>query len=228
MLNKFISTSIIAMTFNMVLPLTSYADLSTDIHDLQTGWAKANYKLVDDTQVNAFEALIEQAENTTERYPNRAESWIWRGIIQSTYAGKAGPFNALSYAKAARESLEKAMDIDATALDGSAYASLGTLYFKVPGWPIGFGDDDKASTLLKKAIEINPKGIDSNYFYADYLSEEDNYSAAKKYLLIAKAAASRPDRPLADKGRQQEIVALLGRVNEELKHDDTTTDDDLD
>ncbi len=228
MLKKIIVTSILAITINGTFSLTAHANLATDVHTLQTAWAKANYELKAEAQTKAFEALIEQAKATTAQYPDKAESWIWLGIIQSTYAGKAGPFSAMSYAKAARSSLEKAMDLDANALDGSAYASLGTLYFKVPGWPIGFGDDDKANALLKRAIEINPKGIDSNYFYADYLIEEDNYEVAKQYLLKAKTATPRPDRPLADKGRQLEILALLSKVNEELEYDNTTTGEDSD
>ena len=228
MLKKIIVTSILAITINGTFSLAAHANLATDVHTLQTSWAKANYELKDDAQTKAFKVLIEQAKATTAQYPEKAESWIWLGIIQSTYAGKAGPFSAMSYAESAKASLEKAMDLNATALNGSAYASLGTLYFKVPGWPIGFGDDDKASNLLKKAVEINPKGIDSNYFYADYLIEEDEYKAAKQYLLKAKTAPSRPDRPLADKGRQQEILALLSKVNEELEHDNMATEDDLD
>ena len=47
-------------------------------------------------------------------------------------------------------------------LDGSAYNSLGVLYYKVPGWPVGFGDKAKARELLQKALAINPKGIDAN------------------------------------------------------------------
>jgi len=227
MLNKLIVTSITALTINGAFSFNAHADLSTDIHSLQVEWAKANYALKDDAQTEAFEALIKQANATTNKYADKAESWIWLGIIQSTYAGKAGPLDAMGYAKAAKKSLEKAMDIDANALDGSAYASLGTLYFKVPGWPIGFGDDDKAGELLKKAVEINPKGIDINYFYADYLTEEDNYKVAKEYLLKAKSALPRPDRPLADKGRQQEVLALLNKVNEELEDDNATMDDDL-
>ena len=35
-------------------------------------------------------------------------------------------------------------------------SSLGVLYYKVPGWPIGFGDKDKARDLLQKALAVNP------------------------------------------------------------------------
>ncbi len=227
MFKKTIATLFLLLAFSLTAQTSLAADLSADVHALQVAWAKANYELKDDAQIEAFESLIEEAKATTEKYPDSAESWIWLGIIQSTYAGKASPFSALSHAEAAKESLEKALEINPKALKGSAYTSLGTLYFKVPGWPLGFGDDDKAASMLEKSVQINPDGIDSNYFYADFLADQDQYADARKHLLIAKAAPARPDRPIADKGRHQEIMALLKKVNEELE-EETSSGDDLD
>jgi cytochrome c-type biogenesis protein CcmH/NrfG len=218
---------VIIFISTFIFSLAAHADLTSDVHALQTNWAKANYELKDETQISAFEALIKQAVATTQKHADAAESWIWLGIIQSTYAGKAGPFDALSYAKAAKKSLKKAIEINATALEGSAYTSLGTLYFKVPGWPLGFGDDDKASLLLEKALELNPEGIDSNYFYADFLIDQDEYKKARQHLLKAKAAPARADRPLADKGRQQEISTLLKKINEELEYNKNEINDEI-
>jgi len=192
------------------------ADVSPEVQALQTGWSKANYQLKDDAQETAFLSLIEQAKALTKAEPTSAEAWIWQGIIQSTFAGIAGPFDAMDYAEAAKAAFEQAMQIDDQALQGSAYTSLGTLYFKVPGWPIGFGDDDKAKELLEKAVQLNPAGIDSHYFYADFLYEQDEYVDAKKHLLLAQAAAPRPNRPIADTGRQADIKQLLAKVTEEL------------
>jgi cytochrome c-type biogenesis protein CcmH/NrfG len=94
---------------------------------------------------------------------------------------------------------------------------LGILYSKVPCWPIGFGDDDKALELLDKALALSPDGIDSNYFYADFLTEQGKYKAAEQHLLKAQQAPARPTRPLADKGRQQEIAVLLAKVQQKLQ-----------
>ena len=113
--------------------------------------------------------------------------------------------------------LEQAIALDATALQGSAYTSLGVLYYKVPGWPVGFGSDKKARKLLTKALELNPQGIDPNYFYAEFLTEERDYKAAMRYLQIAKQAPARPERPLADSGRQQEIATLERKLAKKLK-----------
>ena len=97
-------------------------------------------------------------------------------------------------------------------LDGSAYNSLGVLYYKVPGWPIGFGDKDKARELLQQALAINPQGIDPNYFYAEYLVETKHADEAVPYLERALQAPPRPGRNVADAGRREEARALLARI----------------
>lgn len=187
-------------------------DLTAAIADLQQRWAVANYELRDKPRVAALDLLTEDAESLTRQYPQRAEAWIWSGIIRSTLAGARGGLGALGIAKAARRDLERAIELDPVALDGSAYTSLGTLYHKVPGWPIGFGDHDKAEQLLRKALDINPNGIDANYFYGELQLELGHRAEAAQYLTRAKAAPPRPGRALADRGRQQEIAGLLARL----------------
>jgi len=191
-------------------------DASSTIADLQSRWAIANYELKDKKQYKAFEQLIADAESATREYANEAGIWVWSGIIKSTFAGVKGGLGALKYAKAAKVDLDQSISIDGSVLQGSAYTSLGTLYYQVPGWPIGFGDDEKAEELLEQAIAINPDGIDSNYFYAQYLLGEKQFSKAKQHLLTAQKAAPRPQRPLADLGRQAEIAALLAEAQKKL------------
>ena len=193
------------------------ADLDTDILQLQQRWAEVNYQLQGKTQITEFETLIEAAANVTQQYPDAAAAWIWSGIIKSTYAGAKGGLGALKVAKQSKADLEKAMKLEPDALQGSAYTSLGTLYFSVPGWPVGFGDDEKAEELLLHALKVNPEGIDSNYFYADFLSQQKRYPEAKAHLLKAQAAAPRPNRQAADAGRQQEISKALVELEKHLK-----------
>jgi tetratricopeptide (TPR) repeat protein len=170
-----------------------------------------------DSQEDAFDELSEEAQSFVKKYPERAETWIWQGIIQSSYAGAKGGLGALSLAKQAKKSFEKAIEIDDSALSGSAYTSLGTLYHKVPGWPIAFGDDDDAKAFLEKALAINPTGIDANYFYGEFMLDERNYEKAKNHFIIAKSAPGRELRPLADKYRHIEIEVLLNKAEKKLK-----------
>jgi tetratricopeptide (TPR) repeat protein len=180
---------------------------------LQQAWARANYETpAGDARNAAFEALDKRAGTFSKQNPTRAEALIWQGIIESSYAGAKGGLGALGLCKDARGHLEAALKLDPGALDGSAYTSLGTLYYKVPGFPVGFGDDDKAGELLQKALKLNPHGIDPNYFYAEYLFEQERYPEALQYLEKAGKAAPRPGRETADKGRHAEIDALTAKV----------------
>jgi tetratricopeptide (TPR) repeat protein len=184
-----------------------------ELLSIQQAWAKTNYETpAGDARVQAFDALEKRAEAFTRQNPTRAEALIWEGIIESSYAGAKGGLGALSLCKEARGNLEAALKIDPAALDGSAYTSLGTLYYKVPGFPLGFGDHDKAEHMLQKALKQNPNGIDPNYFYAEFLFEEERYPEALQYLDKASKAAPRPGREVADKGRRAEIAALAAKV----------------
>ena len=185
--------------------------------DLQNDWAKANYELDGDQQKEYFEKLLTNTEQAKKMYPSDAGVYIWSGIINSTYAGVAGGLGALKYAKQARSDLERALEIDPDALQGSAYTSLGTLYYKVPGWPIGFGNDKKGEELLLKALTQNPDGIDPNYFYADFLYSKGRYQDALMHAEKAEQASPRLDRPLADMGRRQELTLLKEKIAAKIK-----------
>lgn len=199
--------------FTTHLQATTLAD---DISDLQHEWARIKYQAGESEQEKLYEALAARAGTVTERYPGKAEPLVWEGIILSTWAGAKGGLGALSLAKQSRRQLEAAIAIDPEALQGSAYTSLGTLYYKVPGWPIGFGDTEKAEKLLKQALAINPDGIDPNFFYGEFLLEEDRYAESVAVLIHALQAPPRPDRPIADAGRKAEIQDTLAKARKNL------------
>lgn len=189
-----------------------HAEMTPEVEALQQRWAEVNYLLKGKSQVEAFNTLIEDARKVTDANKASAEAWIWSGIIRSSYAGAKGGLGALSAAKAAKADLEQGMAIDPDALEGSAYTSLGVLYLNVPGWPVGFGDEEKGVEYLKKGLELSPSGIDSNYFYAEYLFKEDVFAESARYLNRALNAPSRAGRELADQGRHGEIEAMLQQI----------------
>ena len=192
------------------------ASFDAELLAIQTDWATTNYLTPETERGAAFDKLIARSADFSSQNPQRAEALIWEGIVLSTAAGVKGGLGALSLAKKSREKLDAALAIDATALNGSAYTSLGTLYHKVPGFPIGFGNDKKAKEYLRKALEINPDGIDPNYFYAEFLYDDDDYASALQYLDKALKAPPRPGRASADEGRRQDIQKLMSAVRKKL------------
>ncbi|MCP1419183.1 tetratricopeptide (TPR) repeat protein [Pseudomonas laurylsulfativorans] len=186
------------------------------LNGIQQSWAHIQYELPEGQRTAAFEKLAAQASTFKQERQTVAEAWIWSGIVTSSWAGAQGGLGALSKVKDAKADLEKALALDPKALQGSAYTSLGALYDRVPGWPIGFGDSDKAEQLLKMALQMNPNGIDSLYFWGDHLYRQKRYGEARVALQKALLAAPRPGRESADAGRRKEIDTLLVDVNKKL------------
>ncbi len=184
---------------------------------LQTAWADVKYGAAsDNSKLATLDTLEKEAADLAAQYPARAEPKIWDAIILSTQAGVIKGISALPKVKHAKALLEGALAIDPLALDGSAHTSLGSLYYQVPGWPIGFGDSKKAEQHLKAALAINPDGIDPNYFYGDFLLKQKRYDEARAVLARAQMAPAREGRAVADAGRQREIAEAMKLVQEGL------------
>lgn len=203
------------LMISLPLALTSFTAASAGMEagalaSIQQEWAGCQYQSESqDNQEFCFNRLIERNQKALTEQPKNNALKIWLAINKASLAGAKGGLGALSLAKEAKALLEDVIDKAPETLNGSAYTSLGSLYYKVPGWPIGFGDDDTAEELLRQALVMNPDGIDPNYFYGDFLAEDGRKQEAVKYLTKALNAAPRVGRPLADQGRRQEIKMRL-------------------
>lgn len=179
---------------------------------IQQQWAVCQYQQTGKAKESCLETLSSQADQASAKEAFRTDLLIWSAIVKSTWAGAKGGLDALGLVKEAKAKLEIALKQDPKALEGSAYTSLGSLYYQVPGWPVGFGDDEKAEELLKQALALNPAGIDPNFFYGDFLLDQGRKAEAKTYLDKALAAPDRPGRELADQGRRLEIRDRLAKL----------------
>ncbi|WP_336232432.1 tetratricopeptide repeat protein [Thalassospira sp. CH_XMU1458] len=213
-----ITLSALAVGLLLVLPATSQAQTANPavmkaVSHLQHEWAHIKYEITDeDAQLDAIHKLEADGEKLRADFPDSPELQIWQGIILSTDAGIVRGISALGKVRDARELFENVIATAPTAMDGSAYTSLGSLYYQVPPWPLAFGSDAKAEENLKKALALNPNGIDPNFFYGDFLRQQERYDEARIYFQKALDAPDRPDRPLADAGRRAEISLALNQM----------------
>ena len=176
---------------------------------IESEWASIYYGTPKQKQGDAFLHLLDKTITLTKQYPNAAEPIFWEAVVKATYADHQDGFSALSSIQEARDLLEKAISIKPETMSGSAYVTLGTLYYMAPKWPIAFGDDQKAQEMLKTALNINPNGIDANYFYGDFLLIHNNPSEAQKYFAKAASAPARPDQLYADNQLKAEARLAL-------------------
>jgi len=214
MFRKSIATLVLLAGLNAAA-LAAQSPLDDAIADVGHRWATISYRTPEAQREAAFGPLIAQAQHVSQAFPGRAEPLIWQAIVLSSAAKAEGGLGALSKVKQARDLLLTAEKINPTALNGSVYNSLGSLYAKVPRWPIGFGDKKKAKDYFEKALAINPDGIDPHYFYADMLADQGEYALAAEHLKRALAAPARPGREDADAGRRQEAQHLLESLRQQ-------------
>lgn len=186
--------------------------MDAQVAQLANEWARIKYQVGDkSSQYHQLDALAKQAAVVVAHYPDRAEPLLWQGIATSEEAAHASVFKQLGLAKSARDILLKAAAIDNRAENGAVVRSLGVLYCKVPGFPLGFGSNDKARKYLEAALAIDPASLDSNFFYADFLASRGEYARSKSYLERALKAPPIANHPVWDKGRREEARALLAK-----------------
>ena len=205
-----------ATMFLVCLACTAGPNTTTSVTQVRDRWAQINYRLPKTQREAAFESLAKQAESARQAQPRDAATLIWEGIVLSSLAGEKGGMGALGLVKQARTDFEAALKLEPGALDGAAYTSLGALYYQVPGWPLGFGDEKAARKLLRQGLSIDPDGIDANYFYGDFLRDQKDWAGAKAAFEKALAAPARPGRETADAGRRKEAAARLAEVRDHL------------
>ncbi len=204
-----------------ISPTTRASDnkaLDTDILAVAEEWARIKYLSKDDSErKEKMEVCGAKADALVTRYPGRVEALIWDGIVTSERASLTWGLSALNHASRARDLLLQAYKMDPKALDAGAPTSLGVLYYRVPGFPLGWGDTDKARQFLEEAIRDAPNGRDAHYFYADFLYEQGDYRKAEEVLKVALSLPHHPERPIWDLYFPKVMDGLLAKVQAKLR-----------
>jgi tetratricopeptide (TPR) repeat protein len=196
-----------------VLPAQAADAADAEVHRLQSTWEAIKFGVPEgDEQTKQMNALGDDADAVAAKFADRPEVLIWDGIITSERASLASAFSALGLAKRARDILQNAYEMAPAKLDAGATTSLGVLYYRVPGFPIGFGDKAKARQLLEQATKLAPTGLDAWYFYGDFLYEQKEYSKAAEVFHHALSIPPHPDRPVWDKNRRLVIEERLASI----------------
>lgn len=207
------SYAVLVAAFAMALPVAASAAMPDEVKVINDNWARISYQMNGSShQTTALDKLAHLADLTVARYPGQADPLLWQGIVVSEQANRANIFHKLGLATRARDILARAYAINPRAGNGGAAMSLGVLYYKVPGSPIGFGDKARARQLLQQALALDPDGLDANYFWGDYLYDQGDKAGAKAALVKALHAPHDPARPVWDAGRRGEVQALLRKI----------------
>ncbi|MGO8911314.1 MAG: hypothetical protein ACLQDM_18615 [Bradyrhizobium sp.] len=220
-MSKRLGTFLIEMLLLVALSVDAQASedpsLKSELLRLAHDWEHVKLQVVDrDDQERQMAGLAQRAGKIAEQHENVPDPVVWIGIITSEQASLANengsPLKALELAKRARDILEMVESTSPATMDAGAPTTLGLLYDRVPGFPIGFGDKAKARNYLQEAIRNAPNGLDANYFYGDFLYRHGERAEAIKVLEHALTLPELSNRPIWDRSRRVEIRKILSQL----------------
>lgn len=194
--------------------LAQASPLDDALNNLESEWAIIYYQLPKAQQGAAYAKLLEKSVKLCQEYPKSAGALFWQAVIKASYADRQDPVSALSAIYKTRELLNQTIAIDPKTAGGSAYVVLGSLYHQVPGWPIAFGDDDEAERMFQAGLKISPNGIDSNFYYGQFLLDKGDKAGAIRHFEQASHAPIRPEQVFADTKLEEEAKLALKKAQD--------------
>lgn len=208
-----IRATIVVFLILIAGPLAA-SELNTTLVSLENEWASTYYQASEAQQRQAYPQLLNKAGDLVKHHPQSAEAKIWLATIMVSNASLESSLTVLGTLDEAKTLLEAAIKQNPAALNGAAYLTLGTLYYMVPGWPVSFGDNKAAEQMLKASLQLNPHGIDANYFYGDYLLRQDRSVEAEECFRKAIQASVRKQQQLNDLQLQKEAKSALANLQQ--------------
>lgn len=196
--------------------IAKQTDMEVAVQQLKKEWAEVKYLVPKEQKVKKLESLIARAHRISAQNPNEALPLLWEGTMLSTLASLKSGFGALGVAKKARAQLEESLMKDPTVENGYAHVILGALYSRVPGRPIGFGNKEAAKHHFLTALNMDPEGLESNFFYGEFLQSEGEYQQAMHHFEMAHHSSPNPNFKVFEDGRRQEVSNAMNVVNRKL------------
>ncbi|OUE37117.1 hypothetical protein BZY95_21575 [Billgrantia desiderata SP1] len=196
----------------LIAPFTVAQAWESEVEALKQRWEQITTLRAEGQRRHSLKSLSDEAERLVQANPGEAQPLIWYGIIEASHARERSGLGALGSARSARDALERAIEIDPQGGNGSAYVTLGALYDRAPGRPVGFGSSATAERMFQRALQIRPDGIDVNYYYATFLEDEGRRDEAREHAQRAVDGTAREDRQASDEALREQARALLSQL----------------
>ncbi len=125
---------------------------------------------------------LEYALDTIRHFPNRPDGYLWKGIFLGIYGLSVGVLNVVGSAPQMKRALLKSYKMDKKYFYSHAAFVLGRMYFKLPSFPISFGDVNKAEKYIREALSLNDHYVLPYVFLAEVLVYKEKKKEAMDTL----------------------------------------------
>ena len=153
---------------------------------LQSQWTIIKQMEPSHNKQSKLNNLTMTASQMVLNNPGNPNYLHWEAQVYLLQIENSNKFKSISYAKHARNSLLEAIKLSQGKLKGNIYSTLGYLYLVSPKLSLSLKSKSKEQYYLLKGLQLNPDGLQSNYYYALYLLNKGHGSEiAQEYLIKA-------------------------------------------
>lgn len=159
-------------------------------------------------QGELFATAVAYAERAVEAAPDGVNGRYWYALTIGRLGETRGILRSLSAAGEMRRELEIVLELAPD--HAGAHFALGMLYYKLPGWPLSFGDNNRALEYMTAAVELAPDNTTYRLGLAELLLDMRRRDDAIALLEAVIEMPLTPDEPVEsaeDKIKAQELLA---------------------
>lgn len=195
-------------------------DLHDDIRALVMEFDAVQFEMTaGEDKVRALEVVLSHAAELQKRFPNRAEPLCWEGWTLIAQSEAMQGFGILDKREEAIAKLKAAVAIDQGVYNGAPYISLGNLHFlqSLFPFPLRHGGKDEARVFFRKALKMNPNGLEANSHYANFLIADGDFASALQHATLAANSPPLVDRGKADQSLRWQAHRLIEESREKMR-----------
>ena len=211
-----IDTPLLLETIDWFSNLTRDAQESAALAELsRLKFMQAQLESDTNYRVRLFEDAVAIADQSLKLNANDVRGLFWKSAAMGKIAEDSGVFNALRMLRPMESMLLRVVELDERYENAGAHRALGRMYHKLPGFPISFGNNDKALMHLKRAHELFPQDVITHVFYAELLYDTGKKQEARHHaeFVLAMPIADEDAREFAEYvSIAQSVLDKTGRI----------------
>ncbi|MDR4517677.1 MAG: TRAP transporter TatT component family protein [Nitrosomonas sp.] len=144
-------------------------------------FANAEVETEKSTRIELYKECIVTADMALAINKDEVRALYWKAVAMGKSSEESGIVNALRMTRPMEQLFLRVIELDEHYDNAGAHKALGRMYYKLPGFPISFGNKEKALFHLKRAHTLFPNDIITRAFYAEVLLDMGRVQEARKH-----------------------------------------------
>ena len=144
-------------------------------------YANAEVETEKNKRIELYKGCISTADKALAINADEIGALYWKAAAIGKLSEESGIINALRMTRPMEQLFLRVIALDEKYDNAGAHKALGRMYYKLPGFPISFGNKEKALFHLYKAHALFPDDIITRAFYAEVLLDLGRVQEARKH-----------------------------------------------